>query len=192
MELVKQKNIYIYFQENAWSDYDIFKKWIDEIYLYYQDNIKNTYLLILDKAPSHCCSANIEYLNNKNIKRIFIPGGLTRKHQPLDVAVNKPFKDHIKKNFAQYEIGNNNIITNHHAKVDRKIIVDWVYDIWYNKIEPKIIINGFKKTGITVNDDGSEDDLATEACLESDEVDIKYYFSNNEDSEEDEFSDKSD
>ena len=173
MELVKQKNIYIYFQENALSDYDIFKKWIDEIYLDYQDNIKNTYLLILDKAPSHCCSAIIEYLNNKNIKRIFIPGGLTRKLQPLDVAVNKPFKDYIKKNFAQYEIGNNNIITNHHAKVDRKIIVDWVYDIWYNKIEPKIIINGFKKTGITVNDDGIEDDLATEACLGSDEVDIK-------------------
>ena len=41
----------------------------------------------------------IEYLNNKNIKRIFIPGGLTRKLQPLDVAVNKPFKDHIKKIF---------------------------------------------------------------------------------------------
>ena len=67
-----------------------------------------------------------------------------------------------------------------------------MYDIWYNKIEPKIIINGFKKTGITVNDDGIEDDLATEACLGSDEVDIKEDFSNNEDSEEDEFSDKSD
>ena len=55
-----------------------------------------------------------------------IPGGLTRKLQLVDVAVNKRFKDHIKKNFAQYEIdNNNNIITNHHAKVDRKIIVDW-------------------------------------------------------------------
>lgn len=41
-----------------------------------------------------------------------------------------------------------------------------IIDIWYNKIVPKIIINGFKKTGITVNDDGNEDDLATEACLE--------------------------
>ena len=138
--------------------------------------------------------AILEHLNNKNIKRIFIPGGLTRKLQPLNVvAVNKPFKDYIKKNFGEYEIdNNNNIITNHHAKVERKIIVDWVYDIWYNKIEPKIIINGFKKTGITVNDDGSEDNLATEACLESDEEDIKEDFSNNEDSEEDEFSDKSD
>ena len=83
----------------AWSDYDIFKKWIDEIYLYYQDNIiKNTFLLILDKALSLCCSAIIEHLNNKIFKRIFIPGGLTRKLQPLDiVAVNKPFKDYIKK-----------------------------------------------------------------------------------------------
>ena len=194
LELVKQKKIYIYCQENAWSDYDIFKKWIDKIYLDYQDKvIKNTCLLILDKAPSHCCSTIIEYLNNKNIKRIFIPGGLTRKLQPLDIAVNKPFKDHIKKNFAQYEIdNNNNIITNHHAKVDRKIIVDWVCDIWYNKIEPKIIINGFKKTGITAKNDGSEDDLATEACLASDDEDIKEDFSNDEESEEDEFSNESD
>ena len=194
LELVKQKKIYVYCQENAWSDYDIFKKWIDEIYLNYQDNIiKNTCLLILDKAPSHCCSAILEHLNNKNIKSIFIPGRLTRKLQPVDVTVNKPFKDLIKKNFAQYEIdNNNNIITNHHAKVDRKIILDWVHDIWYNKIEPKIIINGFKKIGITVNDDGSEDVLVTEACIESDEEDIKEDFSNNEDSEEDEFSEKSD
>ena len=84
-----------------WSDYDIFKKWINEIFLDYLDNIiKNTCLLILDKAPIHCCSAIIEHLNNKNIKRIFIPGGLTRKLQPLDVAVNKPFKDHIKKFYS--------------------------------------------------------------------------------------------
>ena len=54
LELVKQKKIYIYCQENAWSDYYIFKKWIDEIYLDYQDNIiKNTCLLILGKGPSH-------------------------------------------------------------------------------------------------------------------------------------------
>ena len=68
------------------------------------------------------------------------------------------------------------IITNYHSKVDRKIIFDWVYDIWYNKLEPKIIINGFKKTGINVNDDGNEDDLATEACLERDKQDIKEDF----------------
>ena len=67
-----------------------------------------------------------------------------------------------------------------------------VCDIWYNKIEPKIIIKGFKKTGITTNDDGSEDDLATEACLAIDDEEIKEDFSNIEESEEDEFSDKSD
>ena len=67
-----------------------------------------------------------------------------------------------------------------------------MYDIWYNKIEPKIIINGFKKTGITVNDDGSEDDFATEACLESDEKNIKEDFSNDKESEGDEISGESD
>ena len=52
--------------------------------------------------------------------------------------------------------------------------------------------NGFKKTGITANDDGNEDDLATEAFVESDEEDIKENFSNYENNEEDKSSEKSD
>lgn len=67
-----------------------------------------------------------------------------------------------------------------------------MYDIWYNKIDPKIIINGFKKTGIIINDDGNEDDLATEVFPESEKEDIKEDFSNNESSEEDDSSEKSD
>lgn len=51
----------------------------------------------MDKAPSNYFSAIVEHFNIHKIKRIFIPGGLTRKLQPLDVEVNKPFKDYIKK-----------------------------------------------------------------------------------------------
>ena len=116
-------------------------------------------------------------------------GRLEKTLNELELVKQKKIYVYCQENtWSDYD----NIITNHHAKVDKKIILDWVHDIWYNKIEPKIIINGFKKTGITVNDDGSEDDLVTEACVESDEEDIKEDFSNNEDSEEDEFSEKSD
>lgn len=99
-------------------------------------------------------------MNKNEIKRIFIPGGLTRKLQPLDIAVNKPFKDNLKKCYTQYQLENyNNTITNKQAKVDRKKIVEWVNGIWDKEIDNGVICNGFKKTGISCNNNGSEDEL---------------------------------
>ena len=60
-------------------------------------------------------------MNNNQIKRLFIPGGLTRKLQPLDIAINKPFKDHLKKCYTKYQLENSgNTITNKQAKIERK------------------------------------------------------------------------
>ena len=53
--------------------------------------------LILDKATSHITNNIIsQYINESKIMS-FIPPGLTRYLQPLDVVVNKPFKEGIKK-----------------------------------------------------------------------------------------------
>ena len=39
-----------------------------------------------------------KYLSLKNIIFIFIPAGLTGILQPLDVCINKPYKELIKRN----------------------------------------------------------------------------------------------
>ena len=78
---------------------------------------------------------------NNNIKRIFIPDGLTRKLEPLDISVNKSFKVYIKQKFNQYQLQNSrNTITNNHAKVERKIIVQWEYEVWNNEIKTETIL----------------------------------------------------
>ena len=56
-----------------------------------------------------------------------IPGGLTRYLQPLDVPINKQFKEEIRRKYNEYCIENTNL------KVSLKQIIDWVGEIWYNE-----------------------------------------------------------
>ena len=98
LPIVRDKKIFVYCQENAWCNTDIFLNWFKKIYLNYElFKIKKKCLLILDKAPSHCTNTILEFLNDNKIKRVFIPGGLTSKLQPLDLLVNNPFKEKLKK-----------------------------------------------------------------------------------------------
>ena len=92
------------------------------VYLPYQNNIIiKKCLLILDKVPSHCSEVTLDFMNKNQIKRLFIPGGLTRKWQKLDIVINKPFKDCLKKWYTQYQLENaGNTITNKQTKIERK------------------------------------------------------------------------
>ena len=45
-------------------------------------------------------------MSNNGIHYSFMPGGLTSKLQPLDIAVNKPFITAYKKKYTEYVIFN--------------------------------------------------------------------------------------
>ena len=64
----------------------------------YECHINSKCILVLDKAPNHFNDTIEEYMNNNAINYIYIPGGLTSKLQPLDISVNKSFKNAYKKN----------------------------------------------------------------------------------------------
>lgn len=52
------------------------------------------------------------------------------------------------------------------VKVPREKIVEWVYETWINDdiIKSDTIIKSFKKCGISLNSDGSEDDNFVYPC----------------------------
>jgi hypothetical protein len=177
LECVKNKKIVIYFQSNAWCDEYIFKRWVKDVYLVYiEEQIKKKCILIMDRSPSHIYRS--KYLDKKGESYVFIPGGLTRYLQPLDIGVNKQFKAQLK----------NNYLTNMAANIDenndereggfekynnafgdgknpspldeqRLNIINWVIDVWWNddKIKTSAIINSFTKAGINYPLDGSKD-----------------------------------
>lgn len=99
MKIVKKEKVLIFDNKKSWYVIEIFINWIKFVFLNYQKlEAKEPCLLILDKTPSHLNEKVIQFLNDNNIKRIFIPDGPTTKLQLLDVAVNKPFKDYVNNN----------------------------------------------------------------------------------------------
>lgn len=136
-EIVKEGKVLVYCQEEALCVTVIFINWHKFVFLKHQNQVaKAPCLLILDKSPNHLNEKVIEFLNDNKIKKIFIPGCLTSKLQPLDINVYKPFKDYFKQKYNQYQIENNCtiIVNNHHVKIDRNLIVELVYNDWYNEI----------------------------------------------------------
>lgn len=56
-------------------------------------------LLIMDRAASH----KVEEVENiQNTHAVLLPGGCTSLIQPLDVALNKPFKDRMRSQWKRW------------------------------------------------------------------------------------------
>ena len=113
----------------------------------------------MDRAPSHDNKEIIDLFRGGNRQIAFIPGGLTRYYQPLDVSVNKPFKNVIREKYISYCIQNRNT----DLKISRSKMIEYICDIWYDDkiITKEIIYKSFRATGIAHKLDKSEDYLFT-------------------------------
>ena len=101
----------------------------------------------------------LSLLKKHNIISVQVPAHCTDKPQPLDVSVNKPIKDHLKKSFqswyseeVQKELRS---VPVREVKVDvssaviKTKSVSWFTSAWESiQARPEIVINGFKNTVI--------------------------------------------
>ena len=101
IEYVRNKQMFIYCQNNAWCDKFIFNEWIKNIYILYQKLLLEKCLLIIEKASSHSSDDSLEILNKLNISYLLIPFGMNSLLQPMDLSVNKVFKDNIRYSFEK-------------------------------------------------------------------------------------------
>lgn len=86
---------------------------------------------------------------------MFIPSGLTRFLQPLDISINKLIKDKLRNCHALWRANNP---YNYNQKIKKEKIINWINDIWNNNllIKTETVSNSFKIAGITNSKDGSE------------------------------------
>ena len=160
-DFVKQNRYIVACNQNAWSTNELIQKWIDMVYIpfFRKIDLEKT-LLVFDRAPMHDNYQTINYLNKKKINFVFIPKGMTSVLQPLDVSINRPFKDSIRHKYDE------SISAFKKVKVEknrREQLLQWIVESWENKdeIKEEIIIKSFLTCGITNNTDCSEDYLFT-------------------------------
>ena len=59
-------------------------------------------LLVYDSFEAHVTDTVKASFKRKDTELAVIPGGLTSLLQPLDVSLNKPFKDGVRKQWMQW------------------------------------------------------------------------------------------
>ena len=161
---VLSKKCFVACNINAWSTSEIIKDWKIKVWDEYLTkgsivNDENYGYLIMDRAPSHDNEEILKLFSGGNREITLIPGGLTRYYQPLDVSVNKPFKNALREKYISYCIQNGN----NDLKISRSKMIQFICEIWYDDkiITKEIIYKSFRATGIANNLNKSEDYLFT-------------------------------
>jgi hypothetical protein len=82
-------------------------KWVNLVLKpYVAQNTGISHVLIYDYS-SHKVSSLVKAIRSLGRLITVLPGGSTSKIQPMDVGVNKPFKDHLKKSWVLHMTSEN-------------------------------------------------------------------------------------
>lgn len=79
---------------SGWVNGQIWKRWSAKL-LYSGEHINTNQpsLIVLDRYKTHMEETFIQKCNQKNIRVLFVPGGMTGALQPLDVSIFGPLKN---------------------------------------------------------------------------------------------------
>ena len=161
------KGVIIEANEKGWMNQDMFKVWLNKVW----NNRKSAFfskpksLLIFDAAPSHRTDGVKDFIKKyiPKCEVAVIPGGLTKRLQPLDISVNKFFKMKLKRKWQnwiieQYEVYKEN---KRFKRASYAEVVKWIKQSW-DEITVDCIKNGFKTAMIHSYENCQNDDSDTE------------------------------
>ena len=145
-------------------------------------------LVIMDNFKGHITTSVTDLLETNNIHVCLLPANTTDLLQPMDISVNKPAKDFVKRCFEdwyskqpakQFEGRDTESINLQPISLGLPVLKElgakWMVKMAeYFAENPQIIVNGFVRAGITGALDGhwdeeNEMESDEENALESDE-----------------------
>ena len=156
----------ITYSTNHWSNEETMKEYIEMIILPYISKIKEDLqlpdeqgaLLIFDNFKAQCTSTILTLLDSHNINVALIPANCTDRLQPLDLSINKPAKDFLRKQFegwyakqvcAQLDEGKQSEGVDLRLTTMKPLGAEWMVALHSHiKNNPDLVRNGFKEAGI--------------------------------------------
>ena len=111
-------------------------------------------LCIFDNFKAQLTAEVLELLKSNQVETVFVPPNTTDQLQPLDLSVNKPAKDYLRKKFEEwYALQVYNQGTTVPIKFPlstmKPLGAQWIKDLYlYMSEHPEIARNGFKAAGI--------------------------------------------
>ncbi|KAK0153232.1 Pogo transposable element with KRAB domain [Merluccius polli] len=144
-------------QEKGWMETELVVDWLKVVWgARYGGLRKRRNMLVLDAFRGHLTEPVKSQVRAMNGDLVIIPGGMTSQLQVLDVVVNKPFKDNLRKKYRVAPVWQPRTHTDRENP---------------EAVSPSTsIIRGFKKCCISNALDGSEDDALWEEPVEAEQL----------------------
>jgi transposase-like protein len=131
-------------QPKGWMDEELMLIWIERVWKPSVAQFPRSYL-ILDCCTSHMTTAVKEAFDELNTEIDFIPKGYTCKLQPMDVGINKPFKNYTNNQFNEW------LVANKDKKPKRVDVAWWIWKAW-TTLSDTIVRNSWRGCGISIDD----------------------------------------
>lgn len=154
-------NVVIDVNVKGWMNEAMMEKWLERCFVKRPDGFFKIHkaLLVMDSMRAHITERIKNKLKFINTVPIVIPGGLTKMLQPLDISVNKSFKDNLRRLWENWMSHGEHSFTKtgrmRHATFSE--VAQWVKTAW-DTVSERTIISGFLKAEILKNLDGDDDD----------------------------------
>ena len=156
--------VVVHCHEKGWMDEAGLKIWIEKVWKSRPGGLlRKKSLLIWDSFRAHLVDSVKRVVKETNTDIAVIPGGLTSVLQPLDVSLNKPFKDQLREKWTTWMIeGEKEHTAGGNVKAaSLSTMCQWVDEAW-KSLPAEMVACSFKKCGISNAIDGTEDDILWE------------------------------
>ena len=157
----------IWHSHHPWSNEETMLRYVEMVIAPFIDAKRATLhldkthpaLAIFDCFRGQTTPEFAEVLKKHNIIQVAVPANCTDKLQPLDISINKPMKDELRRRFHTWyaeEVSKQlRTVSIHEVRVDTSAAVikskslGWFVSAWQSlSSRPTLAINGFKKAGI--------------------------------------------
>jgi len=165
------KGIVVSVNPKGWMTAEMFSLWFQKVWKNRKGSFFNPKsLLILDSARSHL-TGEVQQQTKSQSRIAVIPGGLTKLLQPLDISVNKSFKNIIRNLWEDWMINGYKTFTKggNMKKASYNEVCHWIVKSW-DMITPQCIKNGFRKSTVEFYGQLKEHDIESVEYEDEDEI----------------------